>query len=255
MSELAAGGHGVVLVMGKGGVGKTTIAVEAAFGLARLGHPVHLSTTDPAGDPAAIVGAEPPPGLTVSRIDPEAEVRRYTRRKLEEARRLGPDALSLLEEDLRSPCTQEIAVFIAFSRLLSEARDHFLVLDTAPTGHTLMLLDTTGAYHRSVERTSRSAVVHARTPLMRLQDAAYTRVLIVTLAEATPVQEAASLQNDLRRAGIEPFGWIVNATLSGSGTRDPVLMRRATLEQRHLQRIRERLSARAWRVPWRVRTR
>ena len=253
VGELAAGGHGVVLVMGKGGVGKTTIAVEVAIGLARLGYPVHLSTTDPAGDPAAIVGREPPPGLTVSRIDPEAEVRRYTERKLDLARGLDADGLALLEEDLRSPCTQEIAVFIAFSRLLSEAHDHFVVLDTAPTGHTLMLLDTTGAYHRSVTRTSTPASVHIRTPLMRLQDPVYTRVLIVTLAEATPVHEAAALQDDLRRAGIEPFGWVVNATLSGSGTHDPILMRRANLEQRHLQRIRERLSRRVWRVPWRVR--
>ena len=191
----------------------------------------------------------------MSRIDPEAEVRSYTQRKLEEARGLDPDRLALLEEDLRSPCTQEIAVFIAFSRLLSEAHDRFVVLDTAPTGHTLLLLDTTGAYHRAVMRTSTHAEVHIKTPLMRLQDPAYTRVLIVTLAEATPVQEAAGLQDDLRRAGIEPFGWIVNATLSGSGTHDPLLLRRAILEQRHLQRIREQLAARAWRIPWRVRMR
>ena len=123
VSELAAGGHGVVLVMGKGGVGKTTIAVEAAFGLARLGHPVHLSTTDPAGDPAGIVGAQLPPGLTVSRIDPEVEVRRYTRRKLEEARRLGPDAL--LPARGGSPLAvhaRRSQSSIAFSRLLSEVR-------------------------------------------------------------------------------------------------------------------------------------
>ena len=253
IGELAASGHGVVLVMGKGGVGKTTLAIEVALGLARLGHPVHISTTDPAGDPAAIVGPRPPRGVTVSRIDPEAEVRSYTQRKLEEARGLDPDRLALLEEDLRSPCTQEIAVFIAFSRLLSETHDRFVVLDTAPTGHTLLLLDTTGAYHRAVMRTSTHAEVRIRTPLMRLQDPAYTRVLIVTLAEATPVQEAAALQEDLHRAGIEPFGWVVNATLSGSGTHDPVLLRRANLEQRHLQRIGEQLATRAWRIPWRVR--
>ena len=253
IGELAASGHGVVLVMGKGGVGKTTIAIEVALGLARLGHPVHLSTTDPAGDPAAIVGPRPPPGVTVSRIDPESEVRSYTQRKLKEARGLDPDRLALLEEDLRSPCTQEIAVFIAFSRLLSEAHDRFVVLDTAPTGHTLLLLDTTGTYHRAIMRTSTHAEVQIKTPLMRLQDPAYTRVLIVTLAEATPVQEAAGLQEDLHRAGIDPFGWVVNATLSGSGTHDPLLLRRASLEQRHLQRIREQLATRAWRIPWRVR--
>ena len=252
VEELSAAGHGAVLVMGKGGVGKTTIAAEIALGLARRGHRVHLSTTDPAGDPASAVGLEPPVSLSVSRIDPAAEVQRYTQRKLAAARGLDADGRALLEEDLRSPCTEEIAVFAAFAALLSEARDRFVVLDTAPTGHTLLLLDTTGAYHREIMRTASGAAGRMTTPLMRLQDPAYTRILIVALAEATPVQEAAELQEDLRRAGIEPFGWVVNATLSGSGTRDPVLLRRAALEQRHLRRIRNDLAPRVWRVPWRV---
>ena len=251
VDELAAQGHGAVLVMGKGGVGKTSIASEIALGLARLGHRVHLSTTDPAGDPVARVGLQPPENLSVDRIDPRVEVERYTRRKLRAAGDLDADALALLEEDLRSPCTEEIAVFAAFSRLLHEARDRFVVLDTAPTGHTLLLLDTTGAYHREIMRTADHPSGHLTTPLMRLQDRAETRILIVALAEATPVQEAAELQGDLRRAGIEPYGWIVNATMSGSGTRDPVLLRRAELEERHLRRIRE-LSERVWRVPWRT---
>lgn len=250
VEELAATGHGAVLVMGKGGVGKTTIAAEVALALARRGHTVHLSTTDPAGDPAAVIGAEVPENLSVGRIDPRAEVQRYTERKLAAAHDLDAEARALLAEDLRSPCTEEIAVFAAFARLLGEARDRFVVLDTAPTGHTLLLLDTTGAYHRDVIRTSRSPG-RMTTPLMRLQDPTQTRVLIVTLAETTPVQEAAELQDDLRRAGIEPYGWIVNATLSGSGTRDPLLLRRAELEERHLRRVRNELSARAWQVPWR----
>ncbi len=254
VDELAASGHGAVLVMGKGGVGKTTIATELAFRLARQGHRVHLSTTDPAGDPASLVGALAPESLSVDRIDPRAEVQRYTERKLAAARDLGREARALLEEDLRSPCTEEIAVFAAFSRLLGEARERFVVLDTAPTGHTLLLLDTAGAYHRDIMRTAERAAGHMTTPLMRLQDPSQTRVLIVTLAEATPVQEAAELQDDLRRAGIEPYGWIVNATLSGSGTRDPLLERRAALEQPYLRRVRDDLSSRVWRVPWRVTT-
>ena len=251
VKELAAQGHGAVLVMGKGGVGKTAIASEIALGLARLGHRVHLSTTDPAGDPAELVGLQPPENLSVDRIDPRVEVERYTKRKLRAAGDLDVDARALLEEDLRSPCTEEIAVFAAFSRLLHEARDRFVVLDTAPTGHTLLLLDATGAYHREILRTADRPSGHLTTPLMRLQARAETRILIVALAEATPVQEAADLQDDLRRAGIEPYGWIVNATMSGSGTRDPVLLRRAELEGRHLRRIRE-LSERVWRVPWRT---
>jgi arsenite-transporting ATPase len=250
VQSLAADGHGVVMVMGKGGVGKTRIATDIAIALARLGHRVHLSTTDPAGDPAAAIGSDRPATLSVDRIDPALEVRRYTERKLAAARDRSREDRALLEEDLRSPCTEEIAVFAAFSRLLGEARDQFVVLDTAPTGHTLLLLDTTGAYHREVLRTSPARSGRMTTPLMRLQDSSYTKVLVVTLAETTPVQEAAELQVDLRRAGVEPYGWVVNATLSASGTRDPLLMRRATHEQRHLRRVREQLARRVWQIPW-----
>jgi arsenite-transporting ATPase len=255
IQSLAEGRRGVVMVMGKGGVGKTRIATHIALALAREGRGVHLSTTDPAGDPAAVLGPERPPTLSVDRIDPAAEVRRYTERKLAVARDLSPQDRALLEEDLRSPCTEEIAVFAAFSRLLGEARDRFVVLDTAPTGHTLMLLDTTGAYHREVLRTSSGLAGRLSTPLMHLQDSSYTKVLIVTLAETTPVQEAAELQDDLRRAGVEPYGWVVNAALTGSGTRDPLLLRRAALERPHLRRVREQLASRFWLVPWRAESR
>lgn len=253
VDDLAASGRGVVMVMGKGGVGKTTVAAVLATALARRGHRVHLSTTDPAGDPASALGADVPPTLTVSRIEPAAEIERYTEEKLRAAGDLPPERRALLEEDLRSPCTEEIAVFSAFSRLLAHARDRFVVVDTAPTGHTLLLLDTTGAYHRDVIRATTGVLGHVITPLMRLQDPALTRVLIVTLAEATPVQEAAELQEDLRRAGIEPYGWVVNATLTGSGSADPVLRGRAQIEGRHLRRIREDLARRAWQVPWTAR--
>jgi arsenite/tail-anchored protein-transporting ATPase len=249
VSELVAAGPGVVMVMGKGGVGKTTIAVAIARCLAQHGLRTHLSTTDPAGRPADLI-ADPPPGLTVSRIDPAVEVKRYVDEALHSARGLDPAQLALREEDLRSPCTEELAVFQAFSNLLRLGRDQYVVVDTAPTGHTLLLLDRTGAYHRDVMRSSGMNSGRATTPLMRLRDPAFTRALIVTLAETTPVNEAAELQADLRRAGIEPFGWVINASLAKSGTRDPVLRRRAALEHRHLRKVTDELATRCWIVPW-----
>jgi arsenite-transporting ATPase len=252
VDELAAGGPGAVLVMGKGGVGKTTIAAAVAVGLVRRGHAVHLSTTDPAGRPADVIAGERPESLTVSRIDPAAELASYTAERLRAAERFDPERRALLEEDLRSPCTEELAVFRAFSGLLSEARGRFVIIDTAPSGHTLRLLDLTGSYHRQIMRDASRLGGRVTTPLMRLQDSAFTRVLIVTLAELTPVSEAAVLQDDLRRAGVEPFGWVINASLTASGTHDPLLLARAALERPHLQRVHDQLAARAWIVPWQV---
>lgn len=250
VAELAKAGHGAVMVMGKGGVGKTTVAAAVALGLVELGHPVHLSTTDPAGRLDEVLGEAAPAGLTVSRIDPVEEVRRYTEDKLRAAGDLGAEQLALLEEDLRSPCTEEIAVFSQFSRILREARRGFVVIDTAPSGHTLLLLDRTGAYHRDTMRRSGDLQGRVTTPLMRLQDPSQTKVVLVALPEATPVNEAAGLQDDLRRAGIDPFGWVVNASLAASGATDPLLRRRADLERRHLVRVRDELAARAFLVPW-----
>lgn len=249
IEELGAVGHGVVLVTGKGGVGKTTVAAAIAQGLARRGHAVHLSTTDPAG--RAAVPDPSLPLLTTSEIDPDDATKAYVSERLAAARRQGFDdaQVALMEEDLRSPCSQEVAVFQAFRHLLRRGREQFVVIDTAPTGHTLLLLDVTGAFHRQVMQ-GPTALGRTTTPLMWLQDPEYTRVLIVTHAATTPVNEAAALQDDLRRAGIEPYGWVINALLSGSGTRDRVLAARAGLEREHIRRI-GHLAAHVWSVPWR----
>ena len=252
--ELERGGPGAILVMGKGGVGKTTIAAAIAVALAHRGHDVHLSTTDPAGRISDVLADAAPDHLTVSRIDPAAELANYTAERLRAAERFDPERRALLVEDLRSPCTEELAVFRAFSGLLSEARRRYVIIDTAPSGHTLRLLDLTGSYHRQIVREAARPPGRFTTPLMRLQDPAYTRVLVVTLAELTPVSEAAALQDDLRRAGIEPFGWVINASLTGSGTQDPLLLARANLERSHLHRVRDQLADRAWIVPWQIHT-
>jgi len=253
VAELADAGRGVVMTMGKGGVGKTTLAAAIALALADQGRRVLLSTTDPAAHVQGAFDGHAPPGLTIERIDPAVETARYAAEVLAGADNLDADGRALLEEDLRSPCTEEVAVFRAFARAVDIAQDAIVVLDTAPTGHTLLLLDAAQSYHREVERAVGEVPHAVRALLGRLRDPGYARVLVVTLAESTPVAEAARLQDDLRRAGIEPYGWVINATLSASGTTHPLLARRAQLEQRHLRHVADQLAARAWLSPWRER--
>jgi arsenite-transporting ATPase len=250
VDKLAAAGRGVIMTMGKGGVGKTTIATAIAVALVRRGHAVHLSTTDPAAHVAAALGEEVA-GLTVGRIDPAAEVARYTEEVLARTGdKLDAAGRALLEEDLRSPCTEEIAVFRAFAQAVAEGRDGFVVLDTAPTGHTLLLLDAAEAYHREVLRTRGEMPESVVELLPRLRDPTYTRILIVTLAEATPVHEAERLQADLARAGIAPYAWVVNQSLLASGTNDPLLRLRGEYELPFIGWVMKELSPRSALVPW-----
>ena len=241
-------GHGLVMVLGKGGVGKTTIAAAIAVELASRGHPVHLTTTDPAAHLAMTVESDIP-SLTVSRIDPHDERERYRHHVMEaQGGSLDDSGRALLEEDLRSPCTEEIAVFQAFSRVIQESRQSFVVVDTAPTGHTLLLIDATGAYHRDVVR-HMNPDLHVVTPMMRLQDPGQTKMVIVTLPETTPVLEAEALQADLRRAGIEPWAWVVNASLAAAHPTDPLLFARAAAEEPHIDRV-ESKNPRMAVIPW-----
>ena len=250
VDDIERDGHGVVLTMGKGGVGKTTMAAAIAVELAAAGHDVLLSTTDPAAHVAAAVGVAVP-RLRVKRIDPVAETQSYSREVLAAADpSLDARGRDLLAEDLRSPCTEEIAVFRAFAQTVAEGAHGFVVLDTAPTGHTLLLLDAAEAYHREVSRTQGMAPDAVRQLLPRLRDPRFTKVLLVTVPEATPVHEAAALQADLRRAGIEPFAWIVNQSFASDVVRDPGLRERGAREERYLTEVRDHLATRlAW-VPW-----
>jgi arsenite-transporting ATPase len=238
IDDIAASGHGLVMVMGKGGVGKTTLAAAVAVELAHRGLPVHLTTSDPASHLSETLHGSLD-GLTVSRIDPHAETERYRNHILEtKGASLDAEGRALLEEDLRSPCTQEIAVFQAFSRVIREAGKKFVVMDTAPTGHTLLLLDATGAYHREVARQMDSAGLHHyTTPMMQLQNADQTKILLVTLAETTPVLEASLLQEDLRRAGIEPWAWIINNSVAAAHPRSPLLKKRALNELKEIHAV------------------
>ena len=242
-------GHGLVMLMGKGGVGKTTLAAAIAVALARRGHKVHLTTSDPAAHLSETLhGALENP--QVSRIDPAVETARYQTHVMEtKGTDLDEQGRMMLLEDLRSPCTEEIAVFSAFSRIIREAGKCFVVMDTAPTGHTLLLLDATGAYHREIARQMTQSKIQFTTPMMQLQDSQQTKVLLVTLAETTPVLEAANLQLDLRRAGIEPWAWIVNNSLALARPVSPLLQQRARNELTQIELVSQTYAKRYAVVP------
>ncbi|MBZ5605725.1 MAG: arsenical pump-driving ATPase [Acidobacteriia bacterium] len=237
VDRIARDRRGLVMLMGKGGVGKTTLAAAIAVELARRGFPVHLTTSDPAAHLSETLSGAVE-NLTVSRIDPRVETENYRQRVLEtKGATLDAQGRALLEEDLRSPCTEEIAVFQAFSGVIRESTRKFVVMDTAPTGHTLLLLDATGAYHREITRQMTDKSMHVTTPMMRLQDAQRTKVLIVTLAETTPVLEAANLQSDLRRAGIEPWAWVINNCAAAAHPGSPLLRQRARNELKEVEAV------------------
>jgi len=251
IDDLAAPGHGVILTMGKGGVGKTTVAAAVAVTLADRGFQVHLSTTDPAAHIAAAVAGETMPNMTVSRIDPVVETARYSKEVMDNAGAgLDEAGKALLAEDLRSPCTEEIAVFRAFAEAVAGGKNRFVVLDTAPTGHTVLLLDSALAYHREVTRQTSEVSESVQNLLPRLRSPQFTRVLIVTLPEATPVHEAAQLQRDLRRAEIEPYAWVINQCLSPLTVTDPLLQERQRYETKFIREVVSEQAIRTALIAW-----
>jgi arsenite/tail-anchored protein-transporting ATPase len=244
-------GPGVIMTMGKGGVGKTTVAAAIARALGKRGMPVHLSTTDPAAHIAEALG-ESLPNVEVSRIDPREETRQHIEEVMENAGKdLDAEGRALLLEELRSPCTEEVAVFQAFARTVAKGNDQFVVLDTAPTGHTLLLLDASEAYHREVLRGKGELPSYVTQLLPKLRDPAFTRVLLITLPEATPVHEAQRLQEDLRRAQIEPTGWVLNQSLAGSAPTDRRLQIQAQREVKYLKEA-SLLTPQLVIIPWLV---
>lgn len=245
--------NGLIMTMGKGGVGKTIAASAIAVLLARKGHQVLLTTTDPAAhiqDFIDQLGALPDT-MTIERIDPKVETQRYTDKILEQrGRGKTEEERKLILEDLKSPCTEEVAVFYAFSKAISTAKKQFVVMDTAPTGHTLLLLDTAGSYHREIMRNQMNSG-RMRTPYMSLQDHKLSKIILVSLPETTPMREAASLQDDLKRAGIRPYAWLINQCLSMvDGIKDPLLKSRAHAEKDIIQTIRSVHAERTYGIPF-----
>lgn len=250
LKEIEALGSGVVMTMGKGGVGKTSIAAAIACELAQRGHSVHLSTTDPAEHLSLTLNTEVR-NLKVSRINPKVETQRYIDSVMEvNSKILDSDGIELLKEEMKSPCIEEIAVFNAFAKIVSNGKNEFTVLDTAPTGHTLLLLDATESYHKQVAKNSDGVSDDVKNLLPLLKNPDYTKILIVTLPEATPVHEAEQLQSDLRRAGIEPYAWVVNQSFAVTDTQDPLLKQKSFSELKYISEVTGGLSKKTVISPW-----
>lgn len=245
---------GLIMTMGKGGVGKTIAAVTIACLLAERGHQVLLTTTDPAAHINDFLSQldQIPANLQVERIDPKVETQAYIQKIMtQKGAKLDENARNLMLEDLQSPCTEEVAVFHAFSKAIHSASRQFVVMDTAPTGHTLLLLDTTGSYHKEVLKHSSLSADKIRTPYMALQDKEFAKIILVALPETTPMREAAALQEDLRRAGIEPYAWLINQCLSAlPQLKDPILKKRASAEGAIIEQIQTKLAHRTFGIPY-----
>lgn len=250
LNKLESDGSGVIMTMGKGGVGKTSMAAMIATQLAQLGHSVLLSTTDPAAHITQAINGDVP-NLQIEKIDPKVETENYVCGVIKKnAGKISLEDMALLEEELRSPCIEEIAVFQAFAKTVAKGDKQFIVLDTAPTGHTLLLLDSTEAYHREVAKSSDDLPSEVKELLPRIRDPKFTKILIVALPEATPTHEAKALQEDLRRANIEPYGWIINRSFAASGTSDPILISKGLYELPFIEEITDKLSKNTVLSPW-----
>lgn len=249
IEDLYSGNKKVIFTMGKGGVGKTTIAAAIALGLSKKGKKVHLTTTDPAAHLQFVINENS--GITISRIDEQAELKKYQEKVLSKAREtMSDEDIAYIEEDLRSPCTQEIAVFRAFAEIVEMAKDRIVVIDTAPTGHTLLLLESTQSYNHEILRSQGDIPESAKKLLPRLRNADETEVIIVTLAEATPVYEAMRLEEDLKRANIAAKWWVINSSLYKTGTKNKMLSAKASNEIEWINKVDAHTNGKFAVIPW-----
>lgn len=252
INDLSESNKRIIFTMGKGGVGKTTVASAIAVGLVEKGHKVHLTTTDPASHINYMFeNSNLNKDMTISSINPHEEVEKYKKEVLSNAsEELDEEGLAYLQEDLNSPCTEEIAVFRAFADVVAKSEDEIVVIDTAPTGHTLLLLDSAQNYHKELARSTGEVPENVVKLLPRLRNPEETSVVIVTLAETTPVLEAARLLQDLKRAEIQPVWWVINQSLYATNTKDPILMGRAVSEKKWIHTVNKELASRSCIIPW-----
>ncbi|MBU3076111.1 arsenical pump-driving ATPase [Clostridium estertheticum] len=249
IEDLCKGNKKVIFTMGKGGVGKTTIAAAIALGLSSKGKKVHLTTTDPAAHLKYVIKENS--NITMSHIDEHAELKKYQDEVLSKAREtMASEDIAYVEEDLRSPCTQEIAVFRAFAEIVDKAEDQIVVIDTAPTGHTLLLLDSTQSYNQEIKRSQGDIPESVKKLLPRLRNADETEVIIVTLAEATPVYEAKRLEEDLIRAKIMAKWWVINSSLYKTGTTNKLLAAKASNEIEWINKVDAHAEGKFAVIPW-----
>ncbi|WP_336863072.1 arsenical pump-driving ATPase [Peribacillus frigoritolerans] len=252
INDFSSNGTKLIFTMGKGGVGKTTVASAIAVGLVEKGHSVHLTTTDPAGHlHYQFENDQFNQHLTISSINPKEEVEKYKADVLTKAGKdLDDEGLAYLKEDLNSPCTEEIAVFRAFAEVVAKSENEMVVIDTAPTGHTLLLLDAAQSYSKEIAKSTGEFPESVTKLLPQIRNAEETAVVIVTLAEATPVLEASRLQDDLRRANINPQWWVINQSLYATNTIDPVISGKALAEKEWNHEVNDKSSGKCVIIPW-----
>jgi arsenite-transporting ATPase len=271
MERLVPNGHNrTVFFAGKGGVGKTVASCTTAVWLARQGYRTLLLTTDPAahlGDVLGVPVGDTPapvpgvPNLWAAKIDPKVAAEAYKARILEDARRRGrpPEALSVMAEELDSPCTEEMAAFDRFIDYASQKDWPVIVFDTAPTGHTLRLLELPVDWSQqldikifaSVDSSAADDVAKARfgEVIAMMRDPERSTFAFVMYPEATPILEAGRAVDELRTVGIEPGLVVANMVIPEGQATTPFTQARRAMQVKYLAEMTTRFPVPVVQIP------